>query len=319
LSYYIDKSNNQTRKLWRGDEVIEEPFDNRMLTAQFTAEAIRFVRANKGAPFFLYLPYTAPHFPVQAHPDWKGESAFGEYGDVVEELDSRVGEILATLEDLEIDKKTIVVFFSDNGPNPGEKANCLPFRGEKWSALEGGTRVPCIIRWPGVIPAGTRSDALVGAIDLLPTLCQACGIDVGTKSVGKPVIDGVSVWNTILGNGGEHPRKDLLYWHGMSVQPQAIRVGDWKLFFDRDHALRGSGTARRSAEQAARIEPYLTASKKGDGHAPFLFNLRNDPGETEDLSEKFPERVREMEARAEAIFGKIMAEGILPISTPAPK
>ncbi|MEZ5302006.1 MAG: sulfatase-like hydrolase/transferase [Verrucomicrobiales bacterium] len=112
-SYYSPLSNNQTNELWRGDEVAEKPFDNRRLTEQFTAEAIRFIEAQKDRSFFLYIPYTAPHFPVQPHPDWKGRSAFGAYGDVVEELDSRIGQILETPDRHHLTDNTIAVFLSD--------------------------------------------------------------------------------------------------------------------------------------------------------------------------------------------------------------
>lgn len=291
--------------------------DNRLLTRQFTDEALRFVRASKDRPFFLYLPYTAPHFPVQPHPEWQGRSKFGKYGDVVEELDTRIGEIQSTLKELKLDRHTIMVFCSDNGPNPREQANCLPFRGEKWSALEGGTRVPCIVTWPGVIPANRTSDALVSSMDLLPSLCRACGIDWKSKSNGKPPIDGLDVWDTFLGTTKEHPRTELLYWHGMDPNPQAVRVGDWKLFLDRSHALDGLGTARMTTAQAAKIEPYRATLKPDTANAPFLFNVRNDPGETIDLSGKHPERVTALQARAEALSAEIKNDHILPVSTPA--
>jgi arylsulfatase A-like enzyme len=93
-TYYIKKSNNQTKKLWRGDKLEADPINNSQLTEQYTREAISFIKANREKPFFLYLPFTAPHFPAQAHPGWKGKSANGAYGDVVEELDARIGEIL---------------------------------------------------------------------------------------------------------------------------------------------------------------------------------------------------------------------------------
>ncbi|MCF7955855.1 MAG: sulfatase-like hydrolase/transferase, partial [Phycisphaerae bacterium] len=145
FSYYSSHSNNQTRKTWRGDEVVEEKNVNKMLTEQFTTEAIRFLKDKKDKPFFLYLPYTAPHFPVEPHPDWQGKSDYGKYGDVVEEVDYRIGEIIKTLKELKVYDNTIIVFISDNGPNPHEKSGCLPYRGSKWSALEGGTRVPGIV------------------------------------------------------------------------------------------------------------------------------------------------------------------------------
>ena len=111
----------------------------------------------------------------------------------------RVGQILATLKAEGIDQNTIVVFMSDNGPEANEQATADPYRGVKWDALEGGNRVPCIISWPGVIPPGQTSNALIASIDLLPPLCQACGIDLSSKTTGSPAIDGVSVWDTLLG------------------------------------------------------------------------------------------------------------------------
>ena len=275
-TYYIKRSNNQTKELWRADELSEKPFDNRLLTEKFTQEAIAFIKKNKDRPFFLYVPYTAPHFPVQAHPGWKGKSDFGAYGDVVEEMDHRIGEILATLEAENLDKQTIVVFLSDNGPQPGEKAQATPFRGMKWDALEGGTRVPCIVRWPGVIPAGQESDALIAAIDLLPTLVHACGIDLKAARAGSHPIDGVNVWATLLGKKDvPHPRDDLLYWHGKSGF-HAIRVGEWKLFPDR----RG-------------------AKLKDKEIGPALFHLTNDAGEKKDLAGGYPEKVRTMKELAD--------------------
>ena len=291
LGYYINKSNNQTEELWRGDDLLEKPFENRLLTEKFTREAVRFIKDNKAQPFFLYIPYTAPHFPVQAHPDWKGKSDFGVYGDVVEELDFQIGQILTTLETEKLDRETIVVFLSDNGPEPLTKeSRADPFRGKKWSALEGGTRVPCIVRWPGVIPAGQESDQLIAAIDLLPTLCHASGIKLNAISKGSPTIDGVNVWETLIGKkDAAHPRKDLLYWHG-SDGLQAVRVGDWKLFLGRG---------------GAELEP--------NGTGPVLFNLANELDERTDLSAEHPERVKAMQALAEKRLAEIKAS-IIPLA-----
>ncbi|MDP7248752.1 MAG: sulfatase-like hydrolase/transferase [Planctomycetota bacterium] len=288
-SYYITKSNNQTKRLWRDDELLEEKFNNRLLTEKFTSEAIRFIKAKKDKRFFLYIPYTAPHFPVQAHPDWKSKSSFGEYGDVVEEMDARIGEILATLNVEKIHRNTIVLFLSDNGPQRGQKALAKPYRGQKWDALEGGTRVPCVIRWPGVIPAGQESNELIAAIDILPTLSHACGIDLKSITKGSPTIDGINVWNTLVGKKDTpHPRTDLLYWHGMNGF-QAIRAGDWKLFLDRRNA------------------------KLKDGETgPALFNLAKEADERTDLSAKFPDRVKSMQELANKRLAEIN-RGIIPI------
>ena len=274
-NYYVNKSNNQTTKIWNHDVVVEDPFDNRLLTEQFTREAIGFIQKNKEQPFLLYVPYTAPHFPVEAHPDFKNTSEFGAYGDVVEELDFRVGELLKTLEQTNIADNTIVVFLSDNGPQPGEQALAKPFRGMKWDALEGGTRVPCIVSWPEVIPASSLSSKLIAAIDLLPTLASACDIDLPSLENGSPIIDGVDVMSTLTAKPkGIHPRKDLLYWHG-SKGFQAIRVGRWKLF--------------PIAEDVG-----FTDRKQGVA----LFDLFNDPGEKDNISHQHPERVRMMQALA---------------------
>ncbi len=273
-AYYIQMSNNQTKKLWRGDEVIADPFDNRLLSENFTNEAIKFIKANQEKPFFLYLPLTAPHFPAQAHPEWKEHSANEAYGDVVEEMDSRIGEILQTLNDAKIEKNTIVVFLSDNGPEPGQRkwAMSAPYQGLKWSSQEGGTRVPCIVRWPDIVPAKQVSGKLTTAIDLLPTLAHACGIDMKQVSKGSPKIDGVNVWETLTGKSTQHPRNDLLYWSGWAV-PQAIRVGDWKLYVD---GVKG-----------------VPGSDKG----PALFNLADDPGERTNLVDMHPKMVAAMKAQ----------------------
>lgn len=279
---YLNKSNNQTREVWRGDEVIIKPFDNRRLTELFTTEAIEFVNTSKARPFFLYLPFTAPHFPVEAHPEWKDKSRFGVFGDVVEELDHRIGQLLNTLKEQQLEKDTIVVFLSDNGPEPlTRESRADPFRGKKWSALEGGTRVPCLVRYPGSIKPGRESDALISAIDLLPTLAHACSIDLRKHSKGNPVIDGLNVWPALQGKEGiPHPRQDLLYWHGGDGF-QAIRMGPWKLFPDRRHAgLKGAP-------------------------GPALFNLEKDIEEKIDVSMDHPERVSALRKLAERRLSEI--------------
>jgi arylsulfatase len=291
-TYYIKKSNNQTKKLWRGDKLEADPFNNSRLTEQFTREAISFIKTNREKPFFLYLPFTAPHFPAQAHPDWKGKSANGAYGDVVEELDARIGEILRTLKSTRLEKKTIVVFISDNGPEPGQKkwAQAGPYRGLKWSSLEGGTRVPCIVRWPGMIPAGRESDKLTTAIDLLPTLSHACGIELKKISECFPKLDGLNVWGTLSGKSTQHPRTNMLYWQGWAV-PQAIRVGDWKLYFDQVKEIQDSNMG------------------------PILIDLSKDPAEQKNLSAQHPSKVKEMKTLARNQLKEI-EENTIPLGGP---
>jgi len=284
-AFYIKRSNNQTTQLWRGEKLVADPFDNRRLTEQFTREAIRFIEANQAKPFFLYLPFTAPHFPAQSHPEWKGHSSREAYGDVVEELDSRVGEILNTLETEQLDRKTIVIFLSDNGPDPSQQkwASAKPFRGLKWSSLEGGTRVPCIVRWPGVIPSQQTCNELIAAIDLLPTLAHACGIDWQSATQTSPKIDGVNVWETMICKPDTvHARKDLLYWNGWA-KLEAIRVGDWKLYLGEVKGIAGSA------------------------NGPVLFDLESDPAEETNLAEQHPGQVASMRQLADNRIADIEA------------
>ena len=287
LTYFIDKSNNQTKKLWRGRELEADPFDNRRLTENFIKEGVTFIKSNKKNPFFLYLPFSAPHFPAQAHPDWKGKSANGDYGDVVEELDGRIGDLLKVLEDEELEKNTIVIFMSDNGTEPGQRkwGSGAPFRGLKWSALEGGTRVPCILRFPDVIPAGEVTGKLTTAIDLLPTLAGACGIKLKEGPGIVPKIDGLNLWASLQGKAKAHPRSNLLYWHGWAM-PQAIRVGDWKLYLDKVKEIPGTSKA------------------------PVLIDLSKDPAEEKDLASEHPEKVKELKELASKLLSEIEKNSI---------
>ena len=285
-SFFINKSNNQTKKIWAGGEVTQNPFDNKFLTEQFTNGAKDFINKNKDVPFFLYVPYSAPHFPLDAHPDWKGKSEYGVYGDVVEEMDSRVGEILSELNKNKLTEKTIVVFMSDNGPEPLTKeSKAIPFRGKKWSALEGGNRVPCIIKSFGESRRGTVYNKTFSAMDILPSLAHACGIHIAERPKEVPPIDGVNLWDELTGGGAEvKGRSDLLFWHGADGF-QAIRMGAWKLFLN-----------RRDAELS--------------GEGPALFKVKDDIKERNDLSQLFPAIVKKMTGVANQRLESIQTRSI---------
>jgi arylsulfatase A len=299
-TYYCPMSNNQLKEIWHDDEIVVKPVDNRLFTELFSNEALRFVRENQKKPFFLYLPFTAPHFPVEAHPDWKGKSKFGAYGDVVEELDTRIGELIKLLEELKLSNDTLVIFCSDNGAQGGEQSSEHPFRGKKWSALEGGTRVPAILTWPGKIPQAQTSDALISAIDLLPTLCHAVGIDLQKHSKSKPIIDGLDVWENLTGKSTQHPRSELLHWHGKYSKPLALTQGDWKLFLDQRDAV-------------TKADP----TKKPDGpFSPALYNLRDDVAELKDISQAHPEKVESLQKRAKELMQELDTSEKLQITTP---
>ena len=285
-SFFINKSNNQTKKIWAGGEVVQNPFDNKFLTEKFTNGAKAFINKNKEVPFFLYVPYSAPHFPLDAHPDWKGKSEYGVYGDVVEEMDSRVGEILSELNKNKLTEKTIVVFMSDNGPEPLTKeSKSIPFRGKKWSALEGGNRVPCIIKSFGESRRGTVYNKTFSAMDILPSLAHACGIDIAERPKEVPPIDGVNLWDELTGGKvGAEGRPDLLFWHGADGF-QAIRMGAWKLFLN-----------RKDAELS--------------GEGPALFKVKDDIKERNDLSQLFPAIVKKMTSVANQRLESIQTRSI---------
>ena len=269
--FYLRASNNQSRELWHNDTIVAAPFDNKRLSEQFTQHAIQVIQQPSTKPFFLYLPYTAPHFPAEAHPDWKNRSNNSAYGDVVEELDARIGEIMTALVTSGHEINTIFVFLSDNGPEKSQRPynSAAPLRGGKWSSLEGGTRVPLIISFPRVIKAGVTHEQLMAAIDLFPTLAQACGIPIKSEKTDS-LMDGMDLWSSITNLSDQNLKRDtLLYWEGWATA-QAIRRGDWKLYFDA-------------------IEE-IPDSQLG----PALFHLSNDPAEQRNLAQEHPEMVQSM-------------------------
>lgn len=278
-AYYIYMSNNQGRDMYRDGELVQEDWDNRLLTETFTEEVIRVINEPGDRPFFLYVPWTAPHFPADPHPDWhgrSGEDPSGKYTDVVRELDHRVGEILDALEKAGKAENTIVVFTSDNGRQPGQEGpdEQLQFSGHKWQTREGGMRVPMIIRYPGKLPDVEVIDTMMTAMDLYPTLAEACGI-VPELPDDAQILDGVSTWRNLTQLESRPARHELLYWHGRG-QATAIRVGDWKLHFNR-------------GDDRPEDEPL---------EGPALYHLGNDPMETEDLAARHPEKVQRLLARA---------------------
>jgi len=256
--------------LMRGAEVVEYPADQSTLTKRYTEEAVQFIRDNKAKPFFLYLPHTMVHVPLAASADFKGKSNNGLFGDAVEELDWSVGQIVKTLAELKLDEKTLVIFTSDNGAASG---SALPFRGKKASVFEGGVREPCIMRWPGVIPAGKTCSQIAGNIDVLPTLATL----VGTELPKDRVIDGRNIYSLMTKADAPAVRDTHLYFNGAGSL-RAIRQGDWKLHL--------ADNAKPKAK-----EPK-TDSK------PMLFNLAKDLSETTDVAADNPDVVAKLTAEA---------------------
>lgn len=278
-AYYIYLSNNQNRDMYRDGELVRKDWDNRLLTEAFTEEVIRVIEEPSDRPFFLYVPWTAPHFPADPHPDWHGKSGedrSGKYTDVVEELDYRVGQILDALERAGKAANTLVVFTSDNGRQPGQQGpdESPLFSGGKWQSREGGMRVPMIMRYPGKLADVEVIDSMMTAMDVYPTLAEACGIVFELPDDAQR-LDGVSIWKNLTQLGSKPVRNELLYWHGKG-QATAIRVGEWKLHFNHGEDSPSDAPLER----------------------PVLYQLKDDPMEASDLAEAHPETVERLLARA---------------------
>ena len=265
--YGIPYSNDMHRKnvplpLVRGEKVIEAPVKQNTITRRYTEEALGFIRRNKARPFFLYIPHTMVHLPLNPGVEFQGKSADGKYGDAVEELDWSMGELFGELKAQGIDEKTLVLFTSDNG-SYREQSN-RPLRGRKGRTDEGGMRVPCIVRWPGKIPAGSSSELVTSTIDLLPTFAGLAGAEVP----GDRIIDGRDIWSILSGKPGAKSPHEVFCYYQMD-QLQAVRSGRWKLFVKLKSKKRNWG--------------------KPEGPRPLkLFDLVADIHEDKDVKDKNP-------------------------------
>jgi len=210
--------------LMKDAEVIEEEPDQHFLTPRYTEVATKFIRDHKDEPFFLYMPHTFPHRPIFASPKFAGKSANGVFGDSVEEIDWSVGQLLDTLDELDLADNTLVVFTSDNGSRPDLGGSNGPLRGQKGSTWEGGQRVCCVMRWPGQIPAGTKCDEVCSTIDMLPTVAKIAG----TAAPTDRIIDGRDIRPLMTGVAGAKSPHDAFYFYFKGTL-QAVRSGKWKL------------------------------------------------------------------------------------------
>jgi len=264
--------------LMRNGEVVEEPAKQDTLTLRYTTEAITFIERVKGQPFFLYLAHSMPHIPLHASERFRGKSAAGLYGDVIEELDWSVGEVLNALKRLGLDRDTIVFFSSDNGPwyqgSPG------PLRGRKGGTFDGGVREPGIVRWPGKIRAGGVSDEPAGTLDFFPTALALAG---ETSKPTKPQLqlDGKNILPFLLGQSNKGPDEIYLFFDGPYVQ--TARAGRWKI-----HVARWN------------IPRYTAASGQQKNlvlSAPELYDMNLDIAESYDVASQHLELVNDLRSR----------------------
>ena len=219
--------------LMRDGKVIEWEPDQRELTRRCTQEALQFIDEVHEQPFLLYVPYSMPHLPIYASAEFQGKSNRGTYGDVIEEIDWSVGEIMEKLDELELTDKTLVIFTSDNGPwleymHKGGSAG--PLRGGKATNWEGGQRVPCVMRWPGVIPAGSLRRELLTTMDIFPTLSKWARVTEPPKTK----LDGRDVGSLLRGLGaqGWNPANAPFLYYTAHGELAGIRRGPWKLLIE---------------------------------------------------------------------------------------
>lgn len=292
--------------LYEGDDVVELNPDQSLFTKRITDRAVRFIETHSKEPFFLYVPHIMPHVPIFASQEWRGKSQSGVYGDVVEELDASVGEILSTLKRMNLDQKTIVVFTSDNGPflSYGEHAgSAVPFREGKLTTFEGGVRMPCVVRWPGHIPSGAVSDAMIAAMDFYPTFAKLCG-----APLPKAKIDGIDLSSMLLGESNATGRD--VFWYYSGDELQAVRQGVWKLHLPHEYLTVAAepgkggkpsnwGNLQPKSIQESGIQGIASRHGYRVESLPLsLFNLQTDPGETQNRAAEYPEVVKQLQAIA---------------------
>jgi len=267
-------------RLFENGKVVDASPDPNRLTKDFTRQAITFLQQNKDQPFFLYLPHIAVHGPLVPAPEFQGKSGMGRYEDFVMELDARCGELLDAIAGLGLEKNTVVVFLSDNGSV--RRLSNAPFRGTKYTTMEGGHRTPLIMRFPGVLPAGRVVTETISSMDLFPTIAALAD----AKLPSDRILDGVNLLPSLT-QRQTLPERTLLYYNGTNLQ--AVRQGRWKLHLPR----------------AADDQPWWAsgAGPKKEGFfrldTPRLFDLGTDMTEKVDVSASQPTVMAQLIAAAE--------------------
>lgn len=303
-----------------------ERSDGRYLTDVFSEEAAGFIDRHANTPFFLYLAYNAPHRPLQAPEDMiERYRADGELTEevatlyaMIESMDAGIGRVLDAMEKNGLDENTIVVFTSDNGPVLGGALDRYngPFSGGKGSCLEGGIRVPGLVRWPGQLPAGLQSDHLVHFCDWLPTLAGLAKVDLPPDLD----LDGYDITPRLHGDAGDVP--DIRFWQRNRYEPvthsnAAMRDGPWKLYWPQRQGAESKEAAdaafyqhglKGAAHWLMDIDPTLPEREIGEEPEPRLFDIAQDPNESVDRAAEYPERVKEMRSRWDQWFEEVYRE-----------
>lgn len=271
--------------------------DQNQLTTWYTERAVQFIDLNRDKPFLLYLAHNMPHVPLHVSDKFRGKSEQGLYGDVIQEIDWSVGQVLDALRRNGLEKSTWVIFTSDNGPwlsygNHGGSA--LPLREGKGTCWEGGTRVPCLMRWPGQIPAGRESKQMLMTIDLLPTIAKRIN-----ASLPGHTVDGMDVWPIISGKrNARNPHEGYCFYYEQN-QLQAVVSGDgrWKLQLPHTYRTLAGGGGGKEGLPARYLQKKI--------EKPELYDLVADISETRDVAAAHPDVVKQLEAFAEKTRGDL--------------
>ena len=276
--------------LIEGDKIINPQVtadDQPNLTTWYTERAVKFIESHRAQPFFVYVPHSMPHVPLFVSDKQRGKSEQGLYGDVLQEIDWSVGQITATLDRLKLTNDTLVIFASDNGPwltygnHAGSSGGLREGKGTSW---EGGVRVPCVMRWPGKIPAGHVCHEPAMTIDILPTLAKLSGAELP-----KRPIDGLDIWPLISGQANaKSPHEAFYFYWGQHLQ--AVRSGQWKLHFPHDYI---STTAENVGRDSRPGKPVNKTTELA------LFDLEADRNETTNVADQNADVVARLSALAD--------------------
>ncbi len=268
--------------------------DQENLTRDYTKRAVSFIERSQGKPFLLYLAHSMVHVPLFVSETFQGKSGKGLFAEVMMEVDWSVGEVLAALKRTGVEENTWVIFTSDNGPwlSYGDHAGSAgPLREGKGTCWEGGTRVPCLMRWPGHLAAGSTNDSMLMTIDLLPTLAKRIGAELPSHP-----IDGKDVWSLLTGQEGAKPPHEFYPYYYEKNELQAIVSGDGRWKLQLPHTYR---TLREDLPPAKEGRP--TKYRQVKLEKAELYDLKTDLAESQNVAEKHPEIVAQLERYAEQI------------------
>ena len=268
--------------------------DQAQLTTELTEAAVDFIERNKDTPFFLYVPHPMPHTPIAVSDKFKGKSGQGRYGDVIMEIDWSVGQIMNKLKEHQLDKNTIFIFTSDNGPwlNFGNHAgSASPLREGKGTAWEGGQREPCVVSYPNGIEGGRVIDTPMMTIDLLPTIAEITG-----AKLPEFKIDGKSVWDIWTGKSNKSPH-DAYFFYYKSNELHGVRYNDWKLYFP--HTYR-SLNGREGGKDGYPVNYDMNEIDEIE-----LYDLNNDISESKNVADQHPKIVLEIKSLADEMRNKL--------------